>query len=103
MTISASAPIRFVVLLTSIGLALLLLLTGAVVANAADGGSVAGPVVEAVVTHEVRPGETLWGIATAYGDPTGDVRHTIHEIRAANGLQTSEIQVGQVLVVPVDF
>ncbi len=47
-----------------------------------------------VVSHTVRPGETLWRISRAYGaDP--------EEISAVNGLHESAlIQAGQVLIIP---
>ncbi len=47
-----------------------------------------------IVSHTVRPGETLWRISHAYGaDP--------EEISAVNGLDESAlIQVGQVLIIP---
>lgn len=47
-----------------------------------------------IVSHTVRPGETLWRISHAYGaDP--------EEISAVNGLDESAlIQAGQVLIIP---
>ncbi len=101
MTISASTPLRVVVLLTSIALALLLLLAGSVAAGTA--APVAGDVVTAVVEHKVRPGDTLWSIAAGYTDPGDDVRATIHDIKVANQLESSALGVGQVLVIPVEF
>lgn len=44
-------------------------------------------------THTVRPGDTLWSIATRYGT-------TIAAIRQANGLSSNVIYTGQRLVVP---
>ena len=101
MTISATAPIRFVVLLTAVAVALLLLLSGALVtpAEAGTGSDVVTPVVH----HEVRSGDTLWSIAAGFTPPDDDIRATIHEIRTVNGLSSSVIEVGQVLVIPVEF
>jgi LysM repeat protein len=101
MTNSVSAPLRFVVLLTSLAVALLLLLTGPVAARTDDLDSEI--VTVTYVEHQVSEGDTLWGIAAGYTLPGDDVRVSIHEIRAANGLPNSEIYVGQVLVVPVEF
>ena len=86
MTISASTQTRVVVLLTSISLALLLLLAGAVVARAADGPETPVVTVEAV-QHPVVAGDTLWDIAELYTEPGDDIRDTIFDV----------------LVVPVDF
>ena len=47
-------------------------------------------------THEVRPGETLWGIAsTEYG---GDPRPHVEAIIHRNSLVDATIQPGEVLV-----
>jgi LysM repeat protein len=101
MTISASTPTRVVVLLTSICLALVLLLAGAKVASASD--APVTPIVTASVEHTVVSGDTLWGIAAVYTDPGEDVRVTIHDIKTANGMPDSVIHTGQVLVIPLEF
>lgn len=101
MTISASTPLRVVVLLTSVALALLLLLAGITVARAES--TLAGDTVTAQIEHRVTAGDTLWDIAADYTDPGEDIRETIHDIMRANGLDSSVIVVGQVLVVPLDF
>ena len=101
MTISASTPLRVVVLLTSVALALVLLLTGAVVAWADDASPTGA--VTAHVEQEVVPGDTLWEIAALYTDPGDDVRDTIYDIKIANDLESSEIMAGQILVIPVEF
>ena len=102
MTISASTPQRVVVLLTSIALALVLLLAGDVVARAADTGA-SPPVTAGEILHTVTSGETLWEIGALYADPGDDVRDTIHDIRRLNGLADSLIRVGDVLLIPVEF
>ena len=106
MTISASTPLRVVVLLTSVALALALLLTGAVVARANDGpvtGSASDLTVIAHIEHVVVGGDTLWDIAAAYTAPADDVRDTIFDIKAANNLESSVILTGQTLVIPLEF
>ena len=47
----------------------------------------------------VAPGDTLWTLAEAR-HPGEDPRPAIAEIKAANGLESSTLQPGQVLVVP---
>ncbi len=101
MTISASASLRVVVLLTSFALALLLLLAGVVIASEADGST--GETVTARLQLEVSPGDTLWEIASVYTEPGDDVREKIHDIKVANGLESSVIVVGQVLFIPLEF
>ena len=106
MTISASTPLRVVVLLTSVALALALLLTGAVVARANDGSvtaSVSDLTATAHMEHVVVGGDTLWDIAAAYTAPADDIRETIFDIKAANNLESSVIVTGQTLVIPLEF
>lgn len=49
--------------------------------------------------HMVRPGETLWGIASA-GYPNSDPREAVYQIEQANHLSSTMIDPGQVLVLP---
>lgn len=103
MTSSASAPLRFVVLLTSVAVALLLLLTGVIAPASADDGLDEDAVTITSVYHEVVAGDTLWDIAAGFTPPGDDVRRTIHDIKVINDLGSSEIQVGQLLAIPVSF
>jgi LysM domain len=48
----------------------------------------------------VEPGQTLWSIAKARIGPEADPRPYIQEIREVNGLATSELAVGQRLLLP---
>ncbi|MFI0355631.1 LysM peptidoglycan-binding domain-containing protein [Actinomadura sp. 9N407] len=54
---------------------------------------------ERPVIVTVKPGETLWEIATR-DDPTGDPRVTIQRIVDLNGLAGTFIQPGQELRMP---
>lgn len=102
MTISANTRQRVVVLLTSIALAVTLLLAGAVVARADD--AAASPTAAAdvpTVSHVVQSGDTLWGIATVHTPAGEDVRVLIEDIKRLNGLTSSVIVPGQALLVPV--
>jgi nucleoid-associated protein YgaU len=47
--------------------------------------------------YTVRPGDTLWEIATKEYPVTGDPRVTVEEIRIENRLDGYEIHPGQVL------
>ncbi|HEX9890961.1 MAG TPA: LysM peptidoglycan-binding domain-containing protein [Actinomycetota bacterium] len=48
----------------------------------------------------VRAGDTLWGIAASLAGPGRDPRPVVHALRRANGLPTSDLAPGQVLVLP---
>lgn len=47
----------------------------------------------------VRAGDTLWDLAQRHAAPGTDLRELIFEIRRANGLRTSNLYPGQVLVI----
>ena len=59
----------------------------------------AGTIPTGWVTVTVAPGDTLWAYAES-AHPGADPRPAIAEIKAANGLASSTLQPGQVLVVP---
>lgn len=48
--------------------------------------------------YRVRPGDTLWSIATT--TRPGDPRRGVWELRQRNGLAGTTIQPGQLLVLP---
>ena len=50
---------------------------------------------------KVEAGQSLWDVAVAIA-PNEDPRSTIWTIKALNGLETSEVQAGQGLIVPVN-
>ena len=97
MTISVKSPVRAAFLLTTVAVVVVLLLANAFAAE----GSVAGDGQEGRVEHVVVTGDTLWDIAAAYTPAGEEVRHTVADISAANGLEDSVIYPGQVLQVPV--
>ena len=86
-----TAPSRFLVIISTIVVALVLLLASSVMA--------AGP-EPVTVDYRVLPGDSLWTIAEEIA-PEADVRGLIAEIRDLNDLESSLILPGQELVVPV--
>ena len=50
-------------------------------------------------TVTVEQGDTLWTLAETF-DPKDDPRTVVQEIERLNGLSSTDIQPGQVLVVP---
>ncbi len=85
-----TAPSRFLVIISTFVVALVLLLASSVMA--------AGP-ESATVDYRVQAGDTLWTIAAEVA-PDEDTRGVISEIRHLNDLDTSLIVPGQTLVVP---
>ena len=89
--------------------ALALMLTAAVVvliwlaaaggAAAADHESPAKGAYQGLAQVAVRPGQTLWSIATA-AEPSADPRVVIQQIVDANALSGATIHTGQLLWVP---
>ena len=86
-----TAPSRFLVIISTFVVALVLLLASSVMA--------AGP-EPATVDYRVMPGDSLWSIAEEIA-PDEDTRGVISEIRDINDLETSLLLPGQILVVPV--
>jgi len=78
--------------LLPIFVAFLLIGTRAVQADAT------GPTTAVV---KVEAGQSLWDVAVAIA-PNEDPRSTIWTIKALNGLETSEVQAGQALIVPAN-
>lgn len=48
----------------------------------------------------VKPGDTLWGIASEYYGDSVDLRRAVFAIAECTGLDGAEIYVGQKLLVP---
>ena len=83
---------RVVALLALLPIVLAFLLIGTRAAQA----DASGPTTAVV---KVEAGQSLWDVAVAIA-PNEDPRSTIWTIKALNGLETSEVQAGQALIVP---
>jgi hypothetical protein len=55
-----------------------------------------------VRVHTVAPGETLWGLALGVRDAGQDVRDVVADIRDINGLRGSQVEAGQVVLLPAE-
>ena len=89
--------------LTRRGRAVILLLAAVAILALAPWRAIAstpeGTVPTGWVSVTVAPGDTLWAFAES-AHPGADPRPAIAEIKAANGLASSTLQPGQVLLVP---
>ncbi len=50
--------------------------------------------------YVVQPGDTLWRLASQRTEPGEDVRSGVGDIKRLNGLETSELRAGQLLLLP---
>ena len=85
---------RVVALLALLPIVLAFLLIGTRAAQA----DASGPTTAVV---KVEAGQSLWDVAVAIA-PDEDPRSIIWTIKALNGLETSEVQAGQALIVPAN-
>ena len=49
---------------------------------------------------EVGSGDTIWAVAEKYGPQGTDVRQVVYDICEANDMDASELQAGQMILVP---
>ncbi|MGI9666494.1 MAG: LysM peptidoglycan-binding domain-containing protein [Acidimicrobiia bacterium] len=92
MTITNSARIRALSIISITVVVLLLLLASA---------SHATGTVTDTFDYRVKPGDTLWNIAQEHGPEGLDVRNAVTTIERINGLSGSVLQAGQVIEIPV--
>jgi hypothetical protein len=86
---------RVVVLLALVTLLLAAFSLGRQGSEAAPKGAPTAQLAQTVV----QPGESLWAVARRVA-PGHDPRAVIDQIADLNGLQTSELRAGQLLVIP---
>ena len=48
----------------------------------------------------VSSGDTLWSLVSEHYDYKGDIRAAIYEVKQINGLQSANLRVGDVLLIP---
>lgn len=53
------------------------------------------------VSITVRPGDTLWSIASSHAAPSADVQEVVDRISAANRLSGDALQPGEHLRIPL--
>lgn len=96
-----SAPMRLTrrgrVVLTMLG-AVLAAAIGTVAVQAQASTPTEPPPSQTVV---VAPGDTLWGLASTIAQDE-DVRDVVVRIQRFNGLESSDLQVGQTLQLPLE-
>ena len=51
--------------------------------------------------YVVRPGDTLWAIASSVAAPGQDVRPLVADIARLSGVDADSLQPGQVILIPV--
>jgi Tfp pilus assembly protein FimV len=83
-----------------IALCMIVSLAGALSGPVANAMGVGGTAEQnAAQTYVVRPGDTLWSIATRFA-PSTDPRVVVHAITSANGLDPATLVPGQQLSIP---
>ena len=50
---------------------------------------------------EVEYGDTLWSIAEKYAPSARQIRKFVYEIKDVNGMETSDLSEGQIILVPL--
>jgi amino acid permease len=54
------------------------------------------------IKHQVEAGESLWSIAVLYYDDNIDIRKAVYHIKKTNNIETSIINPGEKLIIPVN-
>lgn len=68
------------------------------IGGASDANAGAPPA--SATEYVVAQGDTLWDIAADHMSPEEDIRVVIHEIKERSEIDSSSLQVGQVLQIP---
>ena len=90
------SPVRFTIFL-------IIVIMVAVIAagNISKLNNVHGSTVTEYKTIEISAGDTLWAIADKYCPDDMDPREMVYDIRKANDMSDSSLNVGQTLIVPI--
>jgi type IV secretory pathway TraG/TraD family ATPase VirD4 len=54
------------------------------------------------IKHQVEAGESLWSIAVFYYEDNIDIRKAIYHIKKTNNIESSIINPGEELIIPVN-
>ena len=90
---------RFVARLAVVASLSILLLSAYSALTGATAGSEESSQSDGYVKVSVKPGETLWSIASRI-DPQGDAREIVDEIMQINNLQSPRIEAGEKIFLP---
>ncbi|BBI33656.1 LysM peptidoglycan-binding domain-containing protein [Cohnella abietis] len=58
------------------------------------------PATQEELVIVIDSGDTLWGLANTYKKNTLDTREAIHQILKRNRLATSDLTIGQTVIIP---
>jgi len=86
---------RFITFLTCSMILLYILVSLVISPNLTEAGTEKPHIVVTVCQ-----GDTLWSIAETHIKPYGDIRAMMYNIKEKNGLSSSDLIVGQTLVIP---
>ncbi len=95
-------PSRVLIVISTVVVALVLLLASSVQASSGlSDDDLSAEDVLVTAEYKVRSGDTLWDIADDHTPDKGEVWNTIEEIKHLNDLGSSVIHPGQVLQIPL--
>ena len=90
-----TAPLRFICFIV-----IVMLIAIMAFGNISKVNIVHGSAATEYTTVTVESGDTLWSIAEEYAPENVDTRKVVYEIRKANNMDTSNINVGQEIKIP---
>lgn len=80
--------------------AFLLLFTGITFMHTSASTDQVAPQTSEELVISVDSGDTLWRLATTYKKDSMDTREAVHYLLKRNGLSSSELKLGQKLIIP---
>lgn len=81
-------------------IAFLILFSGFTIVHTFASSDEVTPATGNELVISVDSGDTLWEVARAHKKDSMDTRQAVHAIQQRNGLTTSEVTVGQTLIIP---